>query len=90
MHYLSDRDIQTILQMSAKEVYGIAKKEELKKWTTHSIRVGAAVKLHEAGKDGSYIKLRLRWRSDTFMVYLRNTRKIAQAHMEAINQIANE
>ena len=36
---------------------------ELKLISTHSIRVTACVLLHEAGKDSTYIKLRLRWLS---------------------------
>ena len=36
--------------------------------------------LHEAGKDASYIKLRLRWLSDCFQVYLRNTKLICVQH----------
>ena len=40
--------------------------------------------LHEAGKDGTYIKLRLRWLSDCFDVYLRNTKRICEQHNDAM------
>ena len=40
----------------------------------------AAVLLHEAGKDGAFIKLRIRWLSDCFHVYLRNTQRICAQH----------
>ena len=48
--------------------------------STHLMRVYACVLLHEAGKDGPYIKLRLRWLSNCFEVYLRNTDKIRAQH----------
>ena len=32
--------------------------------------------LQEAGKDPCYIKLRLRWLSDCFQMYLRNTQRV--------------
>ena len=46
-----------------------------------------AVFLHEAGKDGPYIKLRLRWLSDCFQIYLRNTNRICAQHTAALIEI---
>ena len=40
--------------------------------------------LAEAGKSGYYIKLRLRWKSDCFEVYLRNTLTISIQHNAAL------
>ena len=57
---------------------------KLKLISTHSLRVYACVLLHEANKDGTYIKLRLRWKSDCFEVYLRNTKRIRAQHQEAL------
>ena len=54
--------------------------------STHSLRVYACVLLHEAGKDGPYIKLRLRWLSNCYEVYLRNTDKIRAQHNVALNE----
>ena len=50
-------------------------------------RVKAAVLLHEAGKDGTYIKLRIRWLSDCFEVYLRNTPTICAQHNTALQGV---
>ena len=61
--------------------------EELKLISTHSIRVYACVLLSEAGKDGPYIKLRLRWLSNCFEIYLRNTNIIADQHNEALDTV---
>ena len=60
---------------------------DLKLISCHSIRVKAAVILHEAGKDGSYIKLRIRWLSDCFQVYLRNTHTICEQHNTAMRSM---
>ena len=54
--------------------------------STHLLRVYACVLLHKAGKDGPYIKLRLRWLSDCFEVYLRNTNKIREQHNDALHE----
>jgi len=40
--------------------------------------------LHKAGKDGAYIKLRLRWLSDCYLIYLRNTDIIMDQHNAAL------
>ena len=53
--------------------------------STHLMRVHACVLLHEAGKDGSYIKLRLQWLSDCFGVHLRNTDMSRAQHNEALH-----
>ena len=58
---------------------------ELSLISTHFLRVYACVLLHEAGKDGPYFKLRLRWLSDCFNVYLRNTDRITQMRTEALS-----
>ena len=63
------RDVMTMVRPNITDA-------ELSLISTHSLRVYACVLLHEAGKDGPYIKLRLRWLSDCFEVYLRNTVRI--------------
>ena len=60
---------------------------ELKLISCHTIRVYACVLLSEAGKDGPYIKLRLRWLSNCFKIYLRNTDNIACQHVDALNDV---
>ena len=40
--------------------------------------------LHRARFSDSYIKNHLRWRSDTFLMYLRNTFYAASQHTEAV------
>lgn len=63
--------------------------EDIKLLSTHSLRVTACTLLHEAGKDGTYIKLRLRWKSNCFEIYLRNTTTITRQHAEALELADN-
>ena len=46
---------------------------DLMKWSTHSLRVMAANLFHHAGFSHTYIKNRLSWKSDSFLMYLQNT-----------------
>lgn len=79
---ITDEHIQSVMQAIAKETYKLTSINDIKLWTSHSIRIGAAVALHEAGADFMTIKQRLRWKSDTFIMYLRNTPKIAINHSQ--------
>jgi hypothetical protein len=58
--------------------------KDLLAWSCHSIGVMAANLLHRATFSDSYIKNRLRWRSYTFLMYLRNTFHTASQHTNAI------
>ena len=71
--FITNKHTTSHLQAMATAAHGVTSKEELKCWTPHSIRVGACVSFSEGGKDGHFIKLRLRWKSDTCLLYLRNT-----------------
>jgi len=55
--------------------------------STYSIHVFTCILLHEAGKDGYFIKLRLRWLSSCFKVYLQNIETINAQHAFALNDI---
>jgi hypothetical protein len=57
---------------------------ELNKWSTHSIWATAANLLHRARFSDSHIQNRLRWRSNAFLEYLRNTFNIAEDHTYAL------
>eukprot|EP00957_Ditylum_brightwellii_P105903 8077119-Ditylum_brightwellii.AAC.1 len=49
--YISDKDIKSVLQLVAKEVYNLTLPEDIKRFSSHFIRVGACVLLHSSGKD---------------------------------------
>jgi len=42
------------------------------------------VLLDEAGKNTTFIKKRLRWKGDSFMMYLRDTPSIQDDHVRAL------
>jgi hypothetical protein len=78
--------VNTFLRQSAASTFGLNPDgAEVKKWSTHSICVTAANLLHRAKFSDSYIKNRLRWRSDAFLVYLRNTFYTASDHSKALD-----
>ena len=83
-HYIDDKHITSLLQEAAAFVYDIKDKKELSKFTAHSVRVGACVNLHSQGESGENIKFRLRWRSDAFMMYLRNIIALAERHRDLL------
>lgn len=82
--YITDRNVNATLQDAASKVLGIKDKKVLNKWTTHSLRVTAANELHRRNFSGEFIKKRLRWRSDAFLGYLRNTIHVARTHTLAM------
>lgn len=84
-HLVTDTDITRILRHAAAQVYNITCDDDVTKWTSHSIRVGACVALHESGCDTTFIQNRLRWRSDSFKMYLRHTPMLAFQHARFIN-----
>jgi integrase len=54
-------------------------------FTGHSFRAGAAVLLHAGGADGKDIQTWLCWKSDTFLMYLRDVPQIALNHVRMLN-----
>ena len=83
-HLITDKHICSILRPTAREVYGIDNLDDLKRWSSHSIRVGACVLLHEQGAEPMLIQNQLRWRSDAFLTYLRHTPMVALRHAALI------
>ena len=84
-HQITAAQFATFLRHVAHKVFDIpAGHKDLLAWSCHSIRVTAANLLHRARFSDAYIKNRLRWRSDTFLMYLRNTFYSADQHTKAI------
>jgi hypothetical protein len=81
-------DIEGAMRRVASRVYNldpVKDQEQLRKWSAHSLRVGACVIIHSMGMSTAQIKFLLRWRSDAFMVYLRNTATLANRHNDIFN-----
>lgn len=58
---------------------------DIQQWSTHSLRVTAANLLHRRHLSDSFIQSRLRWRSNTFLDYLRNTIYAADEQAKALD-----
>jgi hypothetical protein len=77
--------VAAFLRQVAHKVFDIpTDHQDLLAWSCHSIRITAANLLHRAKFSDSYIKNRLRWHSDTFLMYLHNTFYTAEQHTNAI------
>ena len=81
--YVTHAKVTEVIRRAVKKVHPDISKEELMKYSCHSIRVWACVLLDEAGKSPDFIKKRLRWMGESYHVYLRDTNKIREQHNEA-------
>jgi hypothetical protein len=86
---VTDSDVEKMMKKLAAKVYKLSPSNKthailLKRWTCHSLRVGACVILHSQGWTGEQIKFTLRWRSDAFMAYLRNCTVMADDQLDRI------
>ena len=89
---ICDRDVEKCMRHLASIVYNLDPEkdsQELQKWSCHSLRIGACVILHSMGCSAPTIKLLLRWRSDSFMEYVRNITAICLQQNTAITNAAN-
>ena len=66
-------DIHKVLQICDTIIYIPA--DELKLFSCYSLRAKAVVLLYGTRKDGLYIKLRLRWLSEFFQIYLKRKQR---------------
>ena len=78
--YLTARALTNYLRKIAREVHPSWTEAEINRISAHSLRVWACMLLHEAGKDGDYIRKRLRWLSEAYRVYLRDSPTLASQH----------
>jgi hypothetical protein len=77
--------VAAFLRQVAHKVFDIpTNHQDLLAWFCHSIHITAANLLHRAKFSDSYIKNPLRWRSDTYLMYLRHTFYTAEQHTNAI------
>jgi len=90
-HFLHRTVISRVLRTVAKATYDVSDSELDKHYnfTPHSFRVGACVLLHAAGATAPQIKFLLRWKSDSFMEYLRNVNALSAVQNLAFLPTAN-
>ena len=83
---ITGQAVTSFLRSVAQQVYKLpSTSPQLKLWSPHSIRVTAANLLHRARFSDSFIKNRLRWKSDSFLMYLWNTFYTADQHSKALS-----
>ena len=90
IRYMSSAEVETVMRDAAANVYDLdpAKhKDELKRWSSHSLRVGACTLLFTHGFTETQIKFLLRWKSDSFVKYLRNLGAMVFKQSRAINTV---
>ena len=85
--FITNVHVTQLLKEAATAAHNITRKVDLARFTAHSIRVGACVLLHSQGATAELIKLRLRWRSDAFMFYLRNITALAEHHRDILRNV---
>ena len=80
---IRESNINAALRNAASNVHGV-KGDDLDRFTSHSTRVGACVALHAANISALNIQHALRWKSDAFLIYLRNLPCQAQRTARAV------
>jgi hypothetical protein len=90
IRYLTDNIIVHWFRKAAAYVYKldpVKDSEHLRKWSAHSLRVGATVILHGMGFTDTQIRFLLRWRSNAFYTYLWNIATLANQQNQAITNV---
>ena len=80
VRYITASIIEATFRKAASHIYKLDPVKDcahLRKWSAHSLRVGACVILHGMGFTDSQIQFLLRWRSNAFFTYLRNITGLA-------------
>ena len=81
--YITGSEIFVLFKEIAKFTYPTISKQDLLQFLAHMISVSAMVLLQIADKPDHFIKIRLRWESNTYHLYLRNIYIVAMKHLEA-------
>ena len=84
--FITSSQSTKFIRQAATAVHGVTTAKALARFSNHSIRVGACVHMDAAGTPAHQIKKRLRWKSDTFMDYLRNVARLATDHNNVISK----
>ena len=82
--FITDALVNSLLREAASATLNLTRGHpELQLWSTHSIRVTAANLLYRQQLSDNYTMTRLRWVSNAFLVYQRNTVHSADKHSKA-------
>ena len=90
MKYLTANELTQYIRKCTALAHPDMTAEELSYYSCHSFRVWACILLHQQGKSGDYIRVRLRWLSEAYRVYLRDTEESAKQHNRALTKDGDE
>ncbi|KAG7339748.1 hypothetical protein IV203_025427 [Nitzschia inconspicua] len=85
--YITSADIEDGMQRTAIELYELdtqRDKDDIKRFSAHSLRVGACVILQALGFQDHQIQQLLRWKSDKWRTYTRNLFIMTKKHNRAV------
>ena len=88
--YLHERKTSALMKQLAIRCYNLDPKSNTIRYGSHSIRIGACVALHAAGVREPQLKFLLRWKSDSFMKYLRKIARLSQVQNAALALAASQ
>ena len=84
--YINSSEVEELLRVVGTQTTGITDRTIINKmFGMHSLRVTACNELARLGVKDSFIQRRLRWRSKTFLDYLRNNHYTARQHNLSYN-----
>jgi len=84
--YLTGKRIAALFREAVKKEFPNTPKDELSRYSAHSLRVWACVLLDEAGMSPEFIMSRLRWMGNSFRMYLRDTEAIQNKHLDVLRE----
>lgn len=88
---ITSSHIEATMRRFAMETYGFSLPRDaaiINRFSAHSLRVGACVILHAYGFSAHDIQHLLRWRSTSFLDYLRNLVILTERHNQAISDLS--
>ena len=88
--YLTGKRVAVLFREAAKTIHPNMSKEDLSRFSAHSLRVWACVLLDEAGMSPEFIMSRLRWMGNSFRMYLRDTGMIQDKHRDILRAASQE
>jgi len=88
--YLTGKRIAALFREAVKKEFPNTPKDELARYSAHSLRVWACVLLDEAGMTPEFIMSRLRWMGNSFRMYLRDTGLIQDKHRDILRAASQE
>ncbi len=88
--FITGSRIATLICKAVNKVQPSTSADDLKKYSTHILRVWACVLLDKAGMSLSFIQKRLCWLGGLFKMYLHDTKAIQDKHLAALQSASSD